>query len=221
MHVILSISADRNDGKMIRLLFILLFITVESRSAMSEDQLHYGWRSLDRTRAADVATADASLERISLTAPKDLPTPTAADFPLPERDSQYEAKHQADVVAVDEILQLTIPTEDDSLQTAVGKMIPATAFVLFLATVGILLLFKRNRFTTLRNSTTRGLRIVESLPLSGRGMLHLVAAGSDRYLVAIDPAGVKALTLVPNWPSIVSESDQETSLLAEEGTRHE
>ncbi len=49
--------------------------------------------------------------------------------------------------------------------------------------------------------------IVESLSLGRHQVLNLVQAGGERFLVASDPGGIRAVTLLPNWPSHPEDAD--------------
>lgn len=129
------------------------------------------------------------------------PAVVASSWSADDTSVQYEKsqiRESMNLPGGESRLSVAMGLESESLFAELSRMIPATVLVLIIATGGIVML-KRNRVLIRGRTQRRELQILETLPIGGRGLLQLVTAGTEHYLIATDATGVKSVTLVPNW----------------------
>jgi flagellar biogenesis protein FliO len=99
---------------------------------------------------------------------------------------------------------------NDVLMEDVMRLAKWTMVTLILGVSAVLVIKKYN--ISIASPATGGanLKLLESLPLGRQMGMHLVEAGSDRFLVATDQAGIKTVTMLANWPEMPGENEAAT-----------
>lgn len=105
---------------------------------------------------------------------------------------------------------LTELGRNDVLMEDVTRLAKWTMVTLILGVSAVLVIKKYN--ISIASPATGGanLKLLESLPLGRQMGMHLVEAGSDRFLVATDQAGIKTVTILANWPEMPGEETTAT-----------
>ncbi|SFI36706.1 flagellar biosynthetic protein FliO [Planctomicrobium piriforme] len=95
----------------------------------------------------------------------------------------------------------------DELTAEVFSVMKWTGVTLMIGCVAVFGL-KRFPKVTQTNVVGNKMAIVETLTLGRHQTLNLVQAGGERFLVAADAAGIKSVTLLPNWPGAETELEE-------------
>ena len=93
----------------------------------------------------------------------------------------------------------------DSL-TAEALNVARWTFVTLLIGIGAVFALKQFGGKTLPLQNRGGMKVVECLPLGRHQQLQLVDVGGERFVVACDSQGIKAMTLLPSWPTAEGET---------------
>ncbi|WP_437227774.1 flagellar biosynthetic protein FliO [Planctomicrobium sp. SH661] len=100
----------------------------------------------------------------------------------------------------------------DSLTSEVVSVTKWTIVMLIVGGVTIVGLKKFQLKSSAEGNTGNRIRILETLNLGRNQGLKLVEVGGERFLVASDQAGIKAVTMLPSWPAMDQEESAEQRL---------
>ena len=190
--------------------------------AAADDRLSFGWQSVETLTPDE---SEHPIEQVAASSSQDRPTPAALPkIKSKDRNDQPMVREVNSILEVRDAIPLRQQSSqssesglsdtsrlvpdflvDDPLTSMISRVVPSTLVVLGLAVL-LLILMKRNSSVGQRVPSSESLRVIERIPIDRKSVLHLVATGSERYLVATDLNGVKSVTLVPNWTVEETES---------------
>lgn len=93
----------------------------------------------------------------------------------------------------------------DQLTSELVGMMRWTVVSIMICTGALVALKKFQRQTPSDGSSSSRMRVLETLALGRQQSLKLVEVGGERFVVASDQGGIKALTMLPSWPDVESE----------------